>query len=267
MPDSEIRCGMNWVRAFWGSQIGKKAVMAVTGLIGVGFVIGHMLGNLQMFQGPEKMNHYAAFLKSLGGLLWLARFILLAAVVLHVIAAVQLSRDRLAARPVAYRKGAQREVSTFASRTIRWGGLLLLVFIVFHILHFTTRVVFPGYSETDVYGNVVKAFRNPFVSAFYVLSMIVLGLHLYHGAWSSLRSLGASPPSAHPLRRYGATAIAVVVWAGFTIIPIAVLAGLIEPTSRRAAAPAAGPTPAAIRRPAAPAAAAVRPAAAAGARK
>jgi succinate dehydrogenase / fumarate reductase, cytochrome b subunit len=230
---------MNWVRAFWRSQIGKKVVMAVTGLIGVGFVIGHMLGNLQMFQGPEKMNHYAALLKSLGGLLWLARLILLGAVVLHVTAALQLSRERLAARPVGYRKGGQREVSTFASRTIRWGGVLLLVFIVFHIMHFTTRTIFPSYSETDVYDNVVRGFRNPIVSAFYIVSMVFLGLHLYHGAWSSLRSLGAAPPSANPLRRHAATAVAVLVWAGFTIIPVAVLAGLIPSSTDRAARPTA----------------------------
>jgi succinate dehydrogenase / fumarate reductase, cytochrome b subunit len=231
---------MGWVRAFWRSQVGKKVVMAVTGLIGVGFVIGHMVGNLQMFQGPDKMNDYAHFLHhTVGELLWLVRAVLLAAVVLHVLAAYQLSRDRLGARPVGYRKGPQREVSTLASRTIRWGGVLLFAFIVFHILHFTTRSVFPGYSETDVYGNVVRAFRNPLVTLFYVASMIALGLHLYHGAWSSLRSLGASPPSAHPLRRVGATVVAVIVWAGFTAVPIAVLTGLIQPNSSRAAEPAA----------------------------
>jgi succinate dehydrogenase / fumarate reductase cytochrome b subunit len=230
------------VRAFWNSQIGKKIVMAVTGLIGVGFVIGHMIGNLQMFQGPEKMNAYGHFLHhTVGELLWLVRAILLAAVVLHVIAAYQLSRDRLAARPVGYKHGSQWEVSTVASRTIRWGGVLLLVFIVFHILHFTTRSIFPGYSDTDVYGNVVTAFRNPLVVAFYVVSMVALGFHLYHGAWSSLRTLGANRPSGHPLRRYGAAAVAIIVWAGFTIIPVAVLAGLVKPNSERAAEPA-GPT-------------------------
>jgi hypothetical protein len=138
---------VNAVRVFWASTVGKKIVMAVTGLIGVGFVVGHMLGNLQVFLGPAKFNAYSHFLRSLGELLWLVRAVLLAAVVLHVVAAVQLSRRRLVARPVGYKRGSEREVSTFASRTIRWGGALLLVFIVFHILHFTTRSIFRDYSS------------------------------------------------------------------------------------------------------------------------
>ena len=224
---------MGFVQDLWRSTIGKKIVMAVTGIIGVGFVIGHMIGNLQMFKSAEAMNSYAHFLKSLGGLLWLARLILLAAVVLHVIAAYQLSRLRLAARPVGYKRGSQREVSTLASRTIRWGGVILLAFIVFHILHFTTRSIFPDYSATDVYGNVVEGFSIWWVSLFYVIAMVFLGLHLYHGAWSALRTLGAARPSPNPLQRRAAVAIALVVWAGFTAIPIAVYAGLIRPEQGR----------------------------------
>jgi len=224
---------------FWRSTIGKKAVMAVTGIIGVGFVIGHMLGNLQMFKSAEAMNDYAHFLKSLGGLLWLVRLVLLGAVVLHVIAAVQLSRLRLQARPVGYKQGSQWEVSTIASRTIRWGGVLLFVFIIFHILHFTTLDIFRDYSATDVYGNVVKGFSHWWVSLFYVVAMAFLGLHLYHGAWSSLRTLGAVRPGRNPLRRTAAMVIAVVVWAGFTAIPIAVLAGVIRPEPAAATAAAA----------------------------
>jgi succinate dehydrogenase / fumarate reductase cytochrome b subunit len=219
---------MTLVRHFWRSQVGKKAVMAVTGLIGVGFVVGHMLGNLQMFQGPEKMNSYAHFLKSLGGLLWVARAVLLAAVILHAVAAYQLSRMRLQARPVGYKKGSQWEVSTFASRTIRWGGALLLAFIVFHILHFTTLDIYRDYSTTDVYDNVVRGFSHWYVSLFYVLAMGFLGLHLYHGVWSSMRTIGAVKPSGNPLRRQAALALAIVVWAGFTAIPLAVLAGVIR---------------------------------------
>jgi succinate dehydrogenase / fumarate reductase cytochrome b subunit len=223
---------------FWRSTIGKKVVMAVTGLIGVGFVVGHMLGNLQMFQGPEKMNAYAHFLKSLGGLLWLARLILLAAVVLHVVAAYQLSRLRLAARPVGYAKGSQWEVSTLASRTIRWGGAFLLAFIVFHILHFTTLSVFPTYSHTDVYGNVVHGFRIWWVVLIYVAAMLFLGLHLYHGTWSALRTIGATRPSPNPLRRRLAALVAAVVTAGFIAIVLAVFTGVIRPAAERADGPA-----------------------------
>lgn len=230
---------MQFVRNFWKSQVGKKVVMAVTGLIGVGFVIGHMIGNLQMFEPPEKINGYAHFLHHVvGGALWGARLVLIGAVILHTVAAYQLSRQRLAARPVAYRKGSQWEVSTLASRTIRWGGALLLVFLVFHILHFTTRSIFPGYSEVDVYGNVVKGFRNPFVTLFYVVAMISLALHVYHGAWSSLRTLGARPAAPNPLQRPIAALIALVVFVGFTAVPIGVFTGVIQPNSPRAAQPA-----------------------------
>jgi succinate dehydrogenase / fumarate reductase, cytochrome b subunit len=227
---------VNALRAFWSSTIGKKIVMAVTGLIGVGFVIGHMLGNLQVFLGPEKFNAYAEFLRSLGELLWVVRGVLLAAVILHVVAAVQLSRQRLTARPVGYKHGSQAEVSTYASRTIRWGGGLLLVFIVFHILHFTTRDIFRDYSAVDVYANVIRGFSVWWIVVLYVAAMVALGLHLYHGIWSSLRTLGASKASAHPLKRPVAATLAVVIWLGFTIVPIAVFSGLVTPRAVSTAA-------------------------------
>lgn len=217
---------MNPLRAFWQSTIGKKIVMAVTGLIGVGFVVGHMLGNLQVFLGPAKFNGYAHFLRSLGELLWVVRAVLIAAVVLHVIAAVQLTRRRLDARPFGYRRGPQREVSTVASRTIRWGGTFLLVFIVFHILHFTTLDIFRDYSRTDVHANVIRGFSVWWVVLLYVVAMVALGLHLYHGIWSSLRTIGASRASADPSRRPAVAALAFIVWLGFTVIPVAIFAGI-----------------------------------------
>jgi len=224
-----------WALTLYRSTIGKKVIMAVTGLMLVGFVIAHMAGNLQMFGGPAKMNAYAAFLKSTGELLWVARAGLLAATILHVLMAWQLTQIKKKARPVGYEK-REPQVSTWASRSMRWGGFLLLVFIVFHILHFTTGTVYPAarvagsadFSHTDVYGNVINAFRNPFVSAFYVVSMLFLMLHLFHGAWSSVRTLGLTKPSRHPLHRRVSTAIALVVWLGFTAIPVAVLLGAIR---------------------------------------
>lgn len=230
---------------FWRSTIGKKTVMAVTGLIGIGFVVGHMVGNLQMFQGAAKMNAYAHFLKSLGGLLWLARLVLVGAVVLHVVAAYQLSRLRLQARPVGYAKGSQWEVSTVASRTIRWGGAFLLAFIVFHILHFTTLDIFPNYSETDVYGNVVRGFRLWWVALIYVIAMLLLGLHLYHGTWSALRTIGATRPSRNPLQRRAAMALAGLVTIGFLAIVVAVFAGAIAPEVEEPAAAVSERQPAA----------------------
>ena len=211
--------------------------MAVTGLMLVGFVIAHMAGNLQVFLGPAKMNGYAAFLKSTGELLWVARLGLLAAVLLHILMAWQLTRITAAARPIDYEK-RRPQASTIASRTMRWGGVLLLVFIVFHILHFTTGTLFPvastsdalypDYSHTDVYGNVISAFHTPWVVAFYVVAMLFLMLHLFHGAWSSVRTLGLTKPSRHPLQRRVATIIALVVWLGFTAVPVAVFFGVIR---------------------------------------
>ncbi len=219
------------------STIGKKVIMAVTGLLLVAFVIGHMAGNLQVFIGPAKMNGYAAFLKSTGELLWLVRIGLLVALLLHVLMAWQLTQIKRAARPVAYAMRAP-QVSTAASRTMRWGGVLLLVFIVFHILHFTTGTLFgiasrpdaryPAFSASDVYGNVLSAFHTPWVVLFYVVSMLFLLLHLFHGAWSSVRTLGLATPSRHPLHRRVSTALALVVWLGFTAVPVAVFLGVIQ---------------------------------------
>jgi succinate dehydrogenase / fumarate reductase cytochrome b subunit len=223
-------------RAFYQSTVGKKAIMGVTGLVGVGFVILHMAGNLQMFLGPRKMNAYAAALHGpLAELTLLVRVVLIVAVVLHVTMAVQLTRLSAAARPVAYKKKIP-QVATVASLTMLWGGVLLLVFIVVHILHFTTATIDPGgwrgmsdsRGDPDISGNVIASFRIWWVSAFYIVAMIALGLHLFHGAWSSVRSLGVAKPSANPRERRVALAIAVVVWLGFTMVPVAVLARVLR---------------------------------------
>ena len=221
---------------FYRSTIGKKLIMAVTGLIGVGFVIAHMAGNLQAFVGAEKLNAYGALLHGpLAELLWVARVVLIVAVVLHVLMAYQLTVRSRAARPAAYEKRAP-QVSTWASRAMRWGGVLLLVFIVLHILHFTTGQVDPANWEGrrdaagrhDVYGNLVASFHLWWVALFYIVAMIFLGLHLYHGAWSSVRTLGYASPSPRPLRRRIALVVAIVVWLGFTVVPLAVIAGVIR---------------------------------------
>jgi succinate dehydrogenase / fumarate reductase cytochrome b subunit len=220
---------MGRTRTFYGSMVGKKVVMGVTGLIGIGFVIIHSLGNLLVFRGSAAINSYSRFLKSSGELLWGLRTVLLLAVVLHVIAAVQLTRQSRAARPIGYTK-RETQVATVSSRTMRWGGVLLLVFIVVHILHFTTGNIRPAgvFSTDDVYANVVTSFRIWWVALFYVVAMIALGLHLFHGAWSSVRSIGVSPPSPQPLHRRLSLVIAVFVWAAFTAIPVAVFSGIVR---------------------------------------
>ncbi len=220
---------MAGLRGFYASMVGKKVVMGVTGLIGIGFVVLHSLGNLLVFRGPEAINSYSHFLKSTGELLWALRVVLIVAVVLHVIAAVQLTRQSRAARPIDYTK-RETQVATIASRSMRWGGALLLVFIVFHILHFTTGTIQPAgaFSQQDVYANVVTSFRVWWVALFYVVAMIALGLHLFHGAWSSVRSIGVSPASPRPLERRVSLLIAVLVWAAFTAVPVAVIAGFVR---------------------------------------
>src|ERR1700694_2495559 len=164
---------MGRLRDFYASMVGKKVVMGITGLIGIGFVILHSLGNLLVFRGAEAINSYSHFLKSTGELLWTLRIVLILAVILHVIAAVQLTVQSRAARPIGYTK-LESQVATIASRTMRWGGVLLLVFIVLHILHFTTGTIRPAgvFSSQDVYANVVSSFRVWWVTVFYMVAMI-----------------------------------------------------------------------------------------------
>jgi succinate dehydrogenase / fumarate reductase cytochrome b subunit len=219
---------MTRLRLLWDSSVGKKGIMAVTGLIWVAYLITHMLANLLVFQGPGKINAYSAFLHGTGGALWAARLVLIAALVFHVVAAIQLVGRRREARPVGYAGGSEPQVSTIAARTIRWGGALILLFLVYHILHFTVGTAYPGFVEGNPYYNVATGFQNIFIVGFYLVVMAIVGLHLYHGIWSSGRSLGVSPLSPHPLRRSVALVLAILIWLGFSVIPIAVYAGVVR---------------------------------------
>jgi succinate dehydrogenase / fumarate reductase cytochrome b subunit len=214
---------------FLGSSIGQKVVMAVSGLVLYGFVIGHMVGNLQIFLGPEAINHYAVFLREFlhGQGIWIARGGLLVAVGFHVWAAVTLTLANWGARPVGYREWQARE-STYASRTMVWSGPLLALFVVYHLAHLTLGLAGQGFREGEVYDNVVNGFANPFVSAFYILAMLALGLHMYHGFWSLLQTLGLSHPRWNALRRAASTVLAGLVVAGNISIPLAVLAGIVH---------------------------------------
>ena len=219
---------MTRLRLLWRSSVGKKVIMAVTGIIWVAYLVTHVLANLLVFQGPGTINAYSAFLHGTGGALWAARLVLIAALILHVTAAVQLTERRQDARPVGYATGRKALVSTWGARTIRWGGALILVFLVYHILHFTIGTAHPSFAEGNPYQNVATGFRSPVVVAIYLVAMAAVGLHLYHGLWSSGRSLGVSSPSPRPLRRSLALALALLVWLGFSIIPIAVYAGVVR---------------------------------------
>lgn len=218
---------MSRVAAFWRSLVGKKIVMAVTGVILFLFVVGHLLGNLQIFDGPERLNAYSAFLKKLGEILWAIRAILLISLILHVIASIQVSVASLKARPVGYEDKKRIETS-FAARTMIWSGPLIFFYVVYHLMMFTFLTTGPGYSETDVYRNEVLAFQVPAITAVYILAMLFLGLHLYHGAWSMLHTLGASSPRYRVLRRTVAPIVAILITAGYIAIPVAVLAGWLS---------------------------------------
>lgn len=216
---------MNRAMAFCQSLVGKKLIMAVTGVILVLFVIGHLLGNLQIFLGPARLNAYSAFLKSTGELLWAARIILLAALILHILASIQVSLADWRARPNSY--VVRKDVETgYAARTMILGGPLIFLYVIYHLMMFTFLTTGPGYSQTDVYRNLVLAFQVPAISGVYIVAMLILGMHLYHGAWSMLQSLGITFPTRPGLRRL-LRVIAVLISVGYISIPAAVLTGLI----------------------------------------
>lgn len=221
---------MNAVARFWDSTIGKKVVMAVTGIIGVLFVIGHMAGNLTMFKGQQAMHDYANLLRISTPLLWAIRLGLLTAVVLHVTAAYQLTMRSRAARPADYAK-REPQVSTLSSRTIRVGGVVLLVFIVYHLLDLTIGALNPGFVHLDPYRNLVAGLSNPLVAALYIAAVLALAMHLHHGVWSMVRTLGLARATPNPLHRRLSIAVAAIVAAGFLTIPLGVLGGVFEPVA------------------------------------
>ena len=225
------------VMAFWHTMIGKKVVMAVTGVVLIGFVIAHMLGNLKIFLGAEAIDTYAAFLRTMGEplfsysvLLWVVRIALLTCVGLHITAAVQLTLMNQAARPIGY--AAKRDIeTTWAARTMRWGGALLVAFVVFHLLHLTGGLVGFGegqFKHLAVYQNVVAAFAVWPIALFYIVAMGALCLHLDHGIWSMLQTLGWNTARNETTLKIISRVIATVVFLGFTSVPVAAMAGWLR---------------------------------------
>jgi succinate dehydrogenase / fumarate reductase, cytochrome b subunit len=212
----------------WRTTVGLKVLMAATGVVLIGFLVVHLLGNLLVYRGPAALNSYSAFLVREPVVLWAARAVLLSSAIVHIGAAVLLwARDRRA-RPVRYRRLAPRS-ATLASRTMRLSGVGLAAFIVFHILHLTTGTIEPvPFHEHDVYRNVVSGFGVGWVAAAYFVAMALMGTHVWHGAWASLRSLGMSRASPQPKRRPVAWILALVLWGGFTSIPIAAWLGIVR---------------------------------------
>jgi len=216
----------SWLAAFYRSTLGRKVVMAVTGAVLVLFVVAHVSGNLLMFRGPEAMNSYAAFLKGSAAVLWSVRLVLLVSVVLHVHAAWSLTRQNRAARPSHYAR-LERQSATFSAVSLRVGGVVLLAFIIFHLLHFTTGTVHPQFDAHDAYGNVIIGFGVPLVVVFYLVAMVALALHLHHGVWSLFQTMGWNHPHVNPLRRRVATIVALLVPAAFSAIVLAAAFGWI----------------------------------------
>jgi succinate dehydrogenase / fumarate reductase cytochrome b subunit len=214
---------------FWSATNGKKIVMAITGFILFLFVIGHMLGNLQVFEGPDKLNAYGHFLHGVPELLWGVRIALLICVLLHIWASVELALRKNSARPVGYAK-RENTVSSYASRTMYWSGPIILAFVIYHLLHLTAGVVHPGgdFVEGDVYHNVVTGFQVWYVSAWYVFSMILLAFHIRHGAWSMFQSVGINHPRHTPILKNAAAILAIVIAAGYISVPVSIMLGLVK---------------------------------------
>lgn len=220
--------------AIYRSSLGKKFVMAITGIILFGFVLAHMVGNLKIYTGEKHFIEYAEFLRVVGNplfgygqLLWILRLGLLVATVFHIASAYQLTRMSQRSRPVGYAR--KRDVqASYASRTMRWGGVIILLFVIYHLLHFTFGVVHPSFQPNNVYHNVISGFQVWYVSLFYILAMLALAMHLRHGLWSMFQSLGLNNKRWNGLVRGFATVFAVVIAVGNISIPVAVLFGFIK---------------------------------------
>jgi succinate dehydrogenase / fumarate reductase cytochrome b subunit len=217
---------MKWLLRFYRSSVGKKILMAVTGLIWVLFVIEHMAGNLLALKSPEAINRYAALLKTSDEVLWAFRIGLFVALVVHVDSMLKLTALNWTSRPTRYTKVSYQAASP-AARTMRWGGVFLLFWLVYHILHFTTGQLHQDFSHTDVFNNVTVAFQSGGKVAIYAAAMVALAFHLYHGVWSMFQTAGANHPNVEKPRRWLATAIAILIPVGFLTVPFAIFFGII----------------------------------------
>jgi succinate dehydrogenase / fumarate reductase cytochrome b subunit len=218
---------MRWLVRAYSSTLGKKYIMAVTGIILFLFVVFHMLGNLQIFIGRDQLNAYARLLRVEPFLLWAVRVALFLSVMVHIIAAVQLTLRNWAARPVGYAR-RQYVATDYASRTMVWSGPIIAAFVVYHLLDLSFGTVNPNFIPGDVYHNVVASFSVWYIAAFYMFAQLALAFHLYHGLFSLFQSAGVSHPAYDPWRQPFALAVAVVIAVGNCSIPTAVLAGVIR---------------------------------------
>src|SRR5437660_3789912 len=228
-----------FISDFWNTSVGRKIVVAVTGVILILFVIGHLLGNLQIFLGPEWINAYSQHLRDLGPLLWMIRAFLLVTVLLHIYFTIQLAIENRRARPESYRDRNYVKAS-WASRHMVVSGLVVLEFIIFHLFHFTARKFnhqFPllkldPLNRYDVYSLMFYGFQNVYVSRYYIVGLFLLTLNLTHGSSSYFQSLGLNDQKLTPRLAVGGRIFAWLLFAGYTSIPIAILLGLIKPAQQ-----------------------------------
>lgn len=214
--------------SFWSTTIGKKTVVAVSGIILYIYILGHLAGNLLIYGGRSSINGYARLLHASASLLWTARAILLIAVVLHIIVSAQLWwLNKHVARPIGYVK-KKNAPPAYASSRMMWTGPAIALFVIFHVLHLTTGSTGLPYHEFDAYGNLVGGFRIGWVAAIYIVAMLALSMHLYHGFWSLFQSLGVSHPRRNRNLKYTAHVLAIVIAAGFISIPVVVLIGVVR---------------------------------------
>jgi len=224
---------MRRVISLYRTSVGKKFYMAVSGAILIGFLVAHMVGNLKMYMGPEAFNHYAEFLREVGypilphmAGLWIFRVVLLVCVGLHMLSAWQVYLQSRSARGGKYTK-EESLLFSYASRTMRWGGVIIAVFVVYHLLHFTIGSAHPDFVPGDAYRNVVIGFQSPLVTGFYVLAMIMITFHVYHGLWSAFQTVGANHPKYNPYRRPLALVLALLLLGGFLTVPVGVMVGAL----------------------------------------
>ncbi len=233
MSTVAVNGSLDRAAAFYGSSIGKKMVMAITGFILFGFVLVHMVANLQVFlpAGPDgihAIDRYAEHLRVFPPLLWTARMVLLASLILHIVAAWQVSvLNKFGARTSRYVKQTAI-ASSYASRTMVWSGPIVFFYVIYHLLQFTFGTVQPGFEPGHVYHNVILGFQNPVIAIFYIIANILLAMHLYHGVWSMFQSLGISHPRYTPILKKASVVFGVVIGIGFCSVPLAVMTGILK---------------------------------------